>query len=649
MASFNQLPLRSKVLAIVSTMVLLGFGLTIAVLTYKASTLQSESALQYTRTLSKQHAEEVKAEIESAFDTARTLAQSLEGLHTAGLANRKLADNMLKHILENNPGFIGIWTIWEPNAFDGRDSEFVNQAGTDGSGRYIPYWNRGSGKVEVTALTDYDQPGAGDYYLLARNNAEETLLEPYEYEINGKNVLITSMAVPIRYQGKVVGVAGVDMLLSEFQSKVSQIKPFEQGFASLLSHQGSYIGDRDAANVGKPTPKATDWERIRQAIRAGKGYEDKALDSVLKTTVMRIFQPIHIAQSQTPWSFAISVPEDQVLQGVRNLRNTAIIIGLLSVILVSVALAYLLDRMVIRPIGGEPATASDLAHNIAEGNLNTPVSLAADDKDSMLHAMSAMQERLRHIVSDIRAISEHVSSAASEIALGNSDLSSRTENQAASLEETAASVEQLTSTVDQNTEHARTANQLAASASSTAARASDKVSDAVNTIQQISEESRKMSDITSVIEGIAFQTNILALNAAVEAARAGEQGRGFAVVAQEVRNLAQRSASAAKEIKQLIDGSVNMITQGSTQVVDAGSAMQDVVHAVQQVSDIMTEIAHASEEQSSGIQQINIAITSMDEVTQQNAALVEEAMAAAHSLDDQAQQLIKAISVFKLS
>ncbi|MFL9711152.1 methyl-accepting chemotaxis protein [Methylobacillus sp. Pita1] len=649
MFSLHHLSLRSKVLLIVIAMILAGFSLTIAVLTYKASHLQQESALEYARALSRQHANEAKAEIDSAFDAARTLAQSLEGLRGDGLASRKLADSMLKRVLEGNPGFVGVWTIWEPNAFDGRDNEFVNQPGTDATGRYLPYWNRGGGQVSVEALADYNVPGAGDYYLLARDSGEETLLEPYEYEIGGKKVLITSMVVPIRYKGAVVGVAGVDMLLSEFQQRIAEVKPFSTGYASLFSNQGSYVGDRDAGNVGKPMPTGGAWDKIRQAVASGQPYQDSARDGTLNTTVLRIYQPIAIAQSKTPWSFAVTVPEDKILEGVHSLRNTAIVIGLLSVVVVSLALGYLVDRMVIRPIGGEPGDAADLASHIASGDLTSQVALKPGDNSSMLQAMKVMQDKLRDMVSDIRASSEYVSNASSEIALGNSDLSQRTENQAASLEETAASIEELTSTVGQNADNARTANELAANASSTAERASSTVTGAVSTMQQITDESRKMSEITNAIEGIAFQTNILALNAAVEAARAGEQGRGFAVVAQEVRNLAQRSASAAKEIKQLIDGSVAKIGQGSKQVADAGRAMEEVVAAVQRVSGIMREIAHASEEQSSGIQQINTAITAMDEVTQQNAALVEQAMAAAHSLDEQAQQLSKTVSLFRLS
>jgi methyl-accepting chemotaxis protein len=249
----------------------------------------------------------------------------------------------------------------------------------------------------------------------------------------------------------------------------------------------------------------------------------------------------------------------------------------------------------------------------------------------------------------VRANTESITTAAQQIAAGNADLSQRTEEQASTLEETASSMEQLTATVKQNAENAKHANQLAANAAGIAVKGGAVVGEVVQTMTAISTSSRKIVDITGVIEGIAFQTNILALNAAVEAARAGEQGRGFAVVASEVRNLAQRSAAAAKEIKALIDDSVSKVEAGSKQVDQAGATMDEIVKAVKRVTDIMYEITAASNEQSTGIEQVNQAITQMDEVTQQNAALVEQAAAAAEAMREQAQGLARAVNTFKLA
>jgi methyl-accepting chemotaxis protein len=329
--------------------------------------------------------------------------------------------------------------------------------------------------------------------------------------------------------------------------------------------------------------------------------------------------------------------------------NLALGIIALCAVLIQLLICYLLGRSILKQVGGEPAYAAAVAKRIAEGDLSMAVDLKANDKDSMLAAIKAMQQQLTDIVRGIKGTSDAISSATTQIAAGNADLSSRTEQQASSLEETASSMEELTGTVKQNADNARQANQLAAGASTIAVKGGEVVGQVVNSMSSINESSRKIADIISVIDGIAFQTNILALNAAVEAARAGEQGRGFAVVASEVRTLAQRSAAAAKEIKALITDSVSKVEDGSKLVDQAGHSMEEIVSAVKRVTDIMAEIAAASQEQTSGIEQVNQAITQMDQTTQQNAALVEEAAAAAESMQEQAQSLTKAVAIFKLS
>ena len=312
------------------------------------------------------------------------------------------------------------------------------------------------------------------------------------------------------------------------------------------------------------------------------------------------------------------------------------------------ALGVLITRGLTRQLGGEPAYAVKIAGAIAEGDLTVDIRTASHDNASLLFAMKAMRDKLVGIVSQVRSGTDTIHTASSEIAQGNLDLSSRTEEQASSLEETASSMEQLTSAVRQNADNARQANALAGAASDVAGKGGAVVGQVVQTMESINASSRKIVDIISVIDGIAFQTNILALNAAVEAARAGEEGRGFAVVASEVRNLAQRSASAAKEIKTLIGDSVEQVEIGSRLVHDAGKTMDEVVTSVRQVADIMQEITAASAEQSAGIEQVNQAVLQMDQVTQQNAALVEEAAAAAESLQDQAQILTDLVGVFRL-
>ncbi|WP_431273555.1 methyl-accepting chemotaxis protein [Variovorax ureilyticus] len=322
------------------------------------------------------------------------------------------------------------------------------------------------------------------------------------------------------------------------------------------------------------------------------------------------------------------------------------VIGLLiGSVAAGLMLAVVIARLVSRPL----SEAVKVAQSVAAGDLTSRIDVETTDETGMLlSALKEMNGSLVKIVGEVRTGTDTIATASSQIATGNQDLSSRTEEQASSLEETAASMEELTSTVKQNADNARQANQLAVSASEVAVRGGSVVSQVVDTMGSINASSRKIVDIIGVIDGIAFQTNILALNAAVEAARAGEQGRGFAVVASEVRNLAQRSAAAAKEIKTLIGDSVDKVEEGSKQVAEAGRTMDEIVDSVKRVTDIMGEITAASQEQTSGIEQVNQAITQMDQVTQQNAALVEEAAAAAGSLQEQATSLVKAVSIFRL-
>ncbi|CAB3924450.1 methyl-accepting chemotaxis protein [Achromobacter mucicolens] len=329
-----------------------------------------------------------------------------------------------------------------------------------------------------------------------------------------------------------------------------------------------------------------------------------------------------------------------------NISRTVTIVMLAIALVLALGCWIFISRTVLRPLH----EAGDHFEKISAGDFTGRIEVRSTNEIGHLFgAIKRMQESLTRTVASVRRGVEEINLGAREISAGNTDLSSRTEQQAASLEETAASMEELASTVKQNADNARQANQLAASASDVAERGGSAVSEVVNTMQEISASSRKISEIVSVIDGIAFQTNILALNAAVEAARAGEQGKGFAVVAGEVRSLAQRSAQAAKEIKGLIEDSVTKVGAGSQQVERAGSTMQEIVASVKRVTDIMGEISAASEEQSSGIDQVNRAVSQMDEVTQQNAALVEEAAAAAGSLQEQAQRLAEAVSVFKIN
>ncbi len=377
--------------------------------------------------------------------------------------------------------------------------------------------------------------------------------------------------------------------------------------------------------------QAGNMEAADKAYREGLSPKAPAVQDAVSALVK-----LQIDVAQEEYNSAVSR-----YQSMRTLSILAIVLG--------IAASVIFGFFLIRNISAALQHAVDVSSAVSNGDLTTSIHLEGKDEVSqVLSSLAAMQGNLAGIVSRVRHGSDAVSTASAEIAQGNQDLSSRTENQASALEETAASMEELSSTVKQNADNARQANQLAQSASTVAVQGGEVVAQVVDTMHGISASSKKIADIISVIDGIAFQTNILALNAAVEAARAGEQGRGFAVVASEVRSLAGRSAEAAKEIKTLITDSVSRVEQGSAQVEQAGATMSEVVSSIRRVTDIMGEISAASTEQSQGVAQIGEAVQQMDQVTQQNAALVEEMAAAASSLRGQAQELVQVVSVFRV-
>jgi methyl-accepting chemotaxis protein len=390
----------------------------------------------------------------------------------------------------------------------------------------------------------------------------------------------------------------------------------------------------------------TSFEAVRKLLDEGKRDEASAMMGNTTLPLLNTLQNDTRALAGLQKKF---VDDDSIAIensiSVTQLRTSVFVPLALSI---GIAAAVLIARSLLKQLGGEPEYAARVANEIAAGNLGVAVDTKPGDESSLIHAIKTMRDSLAGIVGEVRAGTEVVSIASRQIAAGNIDLSSRTEEQASSLQETASSIEELTATVKGNADHARQANELTHSASEAAKRGSAVVSEVVEVMHVINESSRRIVDIIGVIDSIAFQTNILALNAAVEAARAGEQGRGFAVVAAEVRNLAQRSASAAKEIKDLINDSVETVAEGTKLVGRAGESMRELLSSVDLVTGIVGEISDASREQTGGIEQINIAVNQMDQATQQNAALVEQAAAAAESLQERAEELARAVRVFRL-
>jgi len=418
-------------------------------------------------------------------------------------------------------------------------------------------------------------------------------------------------------------------------------KIWEEYFAAVVDPKEKEIASTFAVNRGRFVQ-----EGLRPAVERLRANDTAGADKIVVERIRPLYEPVG-AGVQALKQFQLDAAKREFDLGVerygqiRAISTTAIVAGLVF--------AALFGFFLVRGISRSLAHAVQASNAVASGDLTVEIDASGQDEVStLLRALGTMKESLGRVVGDVRANAEGVAMASTQIAQGNLDLSSRTEEQASALEETAASMEELSATVKQNADNAKLADQLAKGASTVATSGGEVVGEVIETMKGINESSRKIADIIGVIDGIAFQTNILALNAAVEAARAGEQGRGFAVVASEVRSLAQRSAAAAKEIKELITTSVEQVDRGAQLVDRAGETMSEVVRSIVRVSDIMGEINSASTEQSAGVTQVSEAVSQMDHNTQQNAALVEESAAAAASLKEQAQRLVQAVAVFRL-
>ena len=425
----------------------------------------------------------------------------------------------------------------------------------------------------------------------------------------------------------------MDLARKSFEDSVNTLK----GFSSQRAGTDAFVGRISPLHESLTTFRA-------RVIELAKTNQSEAIAVLNKeeTPVWRQMRG-HILEALKVDQESVQALEARNISSTRRELMSGVVL-LLIALGASVAISIWLTRSITKPL----QDAVNVAKSVAVGDLSHRIDVSRKDEiGELMQALREMNDGLLQIVSGVRERSEYIATATQEIAQGNSDLSSRTESQASALEQTAASMEELGSTVRQNADNARQANQLSQNASTVAVQGGEVVAQVVDTMKGINDSSKKIADIISVIDGIAFQTNILALNAAVEAARAGEQGRGFAVVASEVRSLAQRSAEAAKEIKTLITDSVERVEQGSALVDRAGATMQEVVTNIKRVTDIMGEISAASAEQSAGVSQVGEAVMQMDQATQQNAALVEESTAAANSLQQQTRELVEMVSVFK--
>jgi len=584
-------------------------------------------------------AAQVGGELGGSFSAVLALASGLEGMRAAGHPpSRDQLDDMARQLLTQRQEFIGTYSIWEPNALDGKDAEYVKKTPAyDETGRYIAYWNRGSGQIAVEPLLDYEKAGANDWYDIPRRTLKPALIEPYVYPVGGKDVLMTTMVSPVLVGGKFVAAAGADLPLSALSERLGALEPVPGGRVSLVSGGGLYVAHHDKSRLGK---KADDLPAdVLDKIAQGQPHtwqDDQGW--------AHLYTPVTVLAGTAPWSVVVSYPIALAAAAASQQLYAAMAAAAVACVLAAVVMV-LLVRSLMKPLRELGTTMQGLASGNTDLRVQLPVQ-GNDELTVIARGFNGFSGKLRQAFGEVNAVSGGVADAAREIASGNADLSVRTEQQASHLQQSSSALRELSDAVAQSAESSDHAARLAREAVTHAQSGQQVMLDTREAMDKINESSRRIADITSLIDGIAFQTNILALNAAVEAARAGEQGRGFAVVAGEVRSLAQRSAEAAKDIRQLTIDSVERVASGANLILQAEATLNQLGDAVQQVDQLLSEVSQVTREQSGRIQSVTGAIGEIDQNTQQNAAIVEEAAAAADALQQQSARLVQTVRQF---
>ena len=629
----KKIKLRTRLLLAVCSVALISFTVTIGYVTVKAKSQSETQALETVRQMAGRYSREVQISIEGAMDAARILAHMFEAVKiNSDTPNRKLFNDILRRVLEQNPDFLGVWSCWEPNALDGMDMKYSGTQGHDATGRFIPYWYRAGGAIAIEPLVSYTVPGDGDYYLVPFETGREAIMEPYLYEIDGKKMLITSVCVPISVNGQTIGVAGVDISLNFLDTMISEISPYETGYGFLVSNSGLFVSHPKSELRGKNIRKYGGNDSLIAAIANGKEYTLYEKSVKTATMAMMQFVPITIGKVNKPWSFAILAPIDKVQAGAKQLANTAILISVISMV-IFVAIVFVLANSIVAPINRIVAGLKDIAQG--EGNLT--MRLPSDRKDEigeLANWFNLFVEKLQTIISgvanDIKGLDKASSgliSISDTVSQGANTMSEKSGAVAAAAEQMSGNIISVASAVEQSAtnigmvstaaeEMTSTINEIAQNTDQTRATSNQTVSktqSASKNIGMLSTAAQEIGKVVETITDISEQTNLLALNATIEAARAGEAGKGFAVVASEIKSLAQQTAEATQEIKDRVEN-----IQSSTH--DTVDEIQTITEAITGVNEMIDNVAASVEEQSATTREIsenvNQASTGIQEVTE---------------------------------
>jgi methyl-accepting chemotaxis protein len=640
----GKLSLNVKILASLITALVVGLAATAYLISSKSAATTEVLSVESGEQLSYGVAAEIQRDMNSAVELTETLRDAFIGLHGKGITDREAYLAILEQAMASNPHYVGVWTAWEPNAFDGRDGEFVNADGKatfplakvhDATGRFIPYVFKTADGQDMAALVDYDKPGAGDYYLLAQQSGKQQIIEPYTYDVDGKGTIVTmtSLVTPIIVDGKVLGVTGVDLSLASIQERLAAIKPYETGSVALISFGGKWATHDQADYIMKGIEETNDTlAPAKPRIAKGDDFSIEDFSNSLNTEVLRSFEPVAIGNTGTPWAILVNLPMDKILAPAHELTWFTIVAAGILVLALSVIVAILIRILVVKPVGGLTKVVDTLAGG--NTNVDVPSTSRGDELGVMARAVDFFRQKLIEIEglrrkteeaekeaaaarrrgmleladsfeASVKGVVQAVSTSAVELEANAQSMSAVAEEAtrqsaavSAATTECSANVSTVAAAAEEMSASINEISRQVTESSNAARGAVDETGSAADTVQEVAKAAEEIGDIVRMISDIAGQTNLLALNATIEAARAGDAGKGFAVVASEVKNLANQSGRAAEDI-------TNRIQRIQAVTNDAVRAMEGVRSSIGKVEAISTAIASAVEEQSAATREIS--------------------------------------------